>query len=167
MTIPFKTSPEQVMRLASIMVEMERAQLDRQFIVAASELARSDEGVFDLMALWHENASNAEEQAEIIADIQESIDDYKDAPSEPLRKPYIRYDKLGDVAGQVLARKARLRDLIDRHGGVSAVARKTGIPQPSLSRMLNSPSIPRRSTLYKIAEALDLSETDIAMEWTK
>lgn len=167
MTIPFKTSPEQVMRLASIMMEMEKAQLDRRFIVAASELARTDQGVFDLMALWLENASNAEEQAEIIADIQDSIDDYHDAPKEPLRKPYIKYDKLGDVANQVLANKARLRDLIDKHGGVSAVARKTGIPQPSLSRMLNSPSIPRRSTLYKIAEALDLSETDIAMEWTK
>lgn len=167
MTIPFKTSPEQVMRLASIMMEMEKAQLDRRFIVAASELARTDQGVFDLMALWLENASNAEEQAEIIADIQDSIDDYHDAPKEPLRKPYIKYDKIGDVANQVLANKARLRDLIDKHGGVSAVARKTGIPQPSLSRMLNSPSIPRRSTLYKIAEALDLSETDIAMEWTK
>jgi len=167
MTIPFKTSPEQVMRLASIMMEMEKSQLDQRFIVAASELARTDQGVFDLMALWLENASNAEEQAEIIADIQDSIDDYQDAPKEPLRKPYIKYDKLGDVANQVLANKARLRDLIDKHGGVSAVARKTGIPQPSLSRMLNSPSIPRRSTLYKIAEALDLSETDIAMEWTK
>jgi len=167
MTIPFKTSPEQVMRLASIMMEMEKSHLDQRFIVAASELARTDQGVFDLMALWLENASNAEEQAEIIADIQDSIDDYQDAPKEPLRKPYIKYDKLGDVANQVLANKARLRDLIDKHGGVSAVARKTGIPQPSLSRMLNSPSIPRRSTLYKIAEALDLSETDIAMEWTK
>lgn len=167
MTIPFKTSPEQVMRLASIMVEMQKAQLDQRFIVDASELGRSDQGVFDLMALWQESAGNPEEQAEIIADIQESIDDYHDAPKEPLRKPYIKYEKLGDVANQVLTNKAKLRDLIDKNGGVSAVARKTGIPQPSLSRMLSSPSVPRRSTLYRIADALGLSETDIAMEWTK
>src|SRR3954465_4626431 len=75
---------------------MEKAKLDKRFIVAPSELARADEGVFDLTALWQENADNAAEQEQVIADIQESIDDYKDAPSEPLRKPYIKYDKLGE-----------------------------------------------------------------------
>jgi DNA-binding phage protein len=74
---------------------------------------------------------------------------------------------LGDVVQRVMTDKARLRDLIDQHGGVSAVAKKSGIPQPSLSRMLSSASIPRRSTLYKIANALDLSEADIVMEWTR
>jgi DNA-binding phage protein len=66
-----------------------------------------------------------------------------------------------------MAEKAKLRQIIDRHGGVSAVAKRCGIPQPSLSRMLSSPSVPRRSTLCKIANALDLSEKDIALEWTR
>jgi DNA-binding phage protein len=66
-----------------------------------------------------------------------------------------------------MAEKAKLRKLIDQHGGVSAVAKLTGIPQPSLSRMLNSGSIPRRSTLYRIANALDLPETEIAMAWSR
>ena len=66
-----------------------------------------------------------------------------------------------------MAEKAKLRQIIDKHGGVSAVAQKCGIPQPSLSRMLSSTSVPRRTTLYKIANALDLSETEIALEWTK
>lgn len=66
-----------------------------------------------------------------------------------------------------MAEKAKLRKIIDKHGGVSAVAQKSGIPQPSLSRMLSSPSIPRRSTLYRIANALGLSETEMAMEWTR
>jgi DNA-binding phage protein len=167
MTIPFKTTPEQVMRLASIMMAMQKAALDRNFIVSASDLARTDQGVFDLMTLWEESAEDPEERGEIIADIQESIDDYAELPQEPQRKPYIKYDKLGEVAEQVLAKKAKLREIIERHGGVTLVARKSGIPQPSLSRMLNSPSIPRRSTLYKIADALNLGETDIATEWTK
>jgi hypothetical protein len=163
--IPFKTTPKQVMKLASIMVEMEGARLDRNFIVAASELARTDQGVYDLMALWH-GSKNAERD-EIVADIQESIDDYRDAPPAPLKKPYIKFEKLGGVAEQVMAKKAKLRDVIDRHGGVSAVAQKTGIPQPSLSRMLNSPSMPRRSTLYRIANALDLAESEIVSEWSR
>lgn len=165
--IPFKTTPEQVLNLASIMVDMRAEGLDDAFIVKASELARVDQGVYDLMSLWSEAAEDPAERDEIVAEIQESIDDYADAPLEPVQKPYIKYNRLEDVAQRVMAEKSRLRQLIDRHGGVSAVAQKSGIPQPSLSRMLNSASIPRRSTLYKIANALGLSEEDIVMDWTR
>lgn len=163
----FKTTAEQVLNLASIMVEMKNAGLDHDFIVKGSELARTDQGIYDLMALWMGAAGDPAERDEIVADIQESVDDYADAPQAPLHKPYIKYDRLDDVAQRVIAEKGRLRQIIDRHGGVSAVAQKSGIPQPSLSRMLNSPSIPRRSTLYKIANALDLSEEEIVMEWSR
>ena len=86
--IPFKTTTEQVMKLASIMVEMEGAGLDRQFIVAASELARTDQGLYDLMALW-KNTADTKERDDILADIQESIDDYQDAPASPVKKPFL------------------------------------------------------------------------------
>jgi len=165
--IPFRTTSEQVLKLATILVEMEKAGLDRNFIVEASDLARSDQGIYDLMALWIDAATDPSERDEVVADIQESLDDYRDAPTTPEKKPYIKYNQLEDVAKRVMAEKVKLRQVIDKHGGVSAVAQKCGIPQPSLSRMLNSPSVPRRSTLYKIANALDLSETEIAMEWTK
>jgi DNA-binding phage protein len=167
MTTPFKTTPDQVFALASIMLEMKSAGLDHEFIVNASELARTDQGIYDLMALWLGAAADPAERDEIVADIQESMDDYTDAPQDPVHKPYIKYDRLEDIAKRVMIEKAKLRQIIDRHGGVSAVAQKSGIPQPSLSRMLNSPSIPRRSTLYKIANALGLSEEDIVMEWSR
>ena len=165
--IPFHTTPEQVMNLATIMVAMGNAGLAQDFIVQASELARTDQGVYDLMAMWLAANGDVEEQAETVADLQESLDDYKDAPSEPLKKPYIKFDKLDEVTGQVVKFKKHLRDLIDRNGGVSQVAQKSGIPQPSLSRMLNSASMPRRSTLYKIANALDLPESEIVTEWSR
>lgn len=167
MTIPFRTEPEQVLNLASIMVEMMNVGLDHDFIVRASELARVDQGVYDLMALWLDTSGDAAERDEIVADIHESLDDYADAPREPTQKPYLRFERLGDIAERVMREKQRLRDLIDRHGGISAVAQKSGIPQPSLSRMLGSPSIPRRSTLYKIANALGLPEEDIVTEWIR
>jgi DNA-binding phage protein len=165
--IPFKTTHEQILKLASIMMEMERAGLDRDFIVEASELARMDQGVYDLVALWVDAATDVAERDEIVADIQESLDDYRDAPAAPQKRPYIKFDQLDDVAQRVMAEKAKLRQIIDRNGGVSAVAKRCGIPQPSLSRMLSSPSVPRRSTLYKIANALDLSEKEIALAWTR
>jgi len=165
--IPFRTTPDQILKLAAIVLEMEKAGVDRNFIVEADELARRDQGVFDLLDLWAGAANDQAERDEVIVDIQESIDDYRDAPLAPQKKPYIKYDQLEDVAQRVMAEKAKLRQIIDKHGGVSAVAQKCGIPQPSLSRMLNSPSVPRRATLYKIANALDLSEKEIAMEWTQ
>jgi hypothetical protein len=163
--IPFKTTSDQVLKLASIVVAMDKAGLDKDFIVAADTLARSDQGVYDLMAMWVD--ADPAEQDEIVADIQDSIDDYADAPSEPHERPYIRFDQLDDIVQKILTDKKRLRELVDKHGGVSAVARKCGIPQPSLSRMLSSASMPRRSSLYKIANALNLSEAEIVTDWTR
>ncbi len=163
--IPFQTTTAQILQLASFVVKMNQAGLDQTFIVNAYDLARTDQGVFDLIELWHD--AKAADREEIVADIQDALDDYTDMPPIPQKKPRIPYDKLGDVATRVMAAKTKLRVIVDKHGGVSAVAVKTGIPQPSLSRMLNTPSIPRRSTLYKMANALGLTENEIAMEWTR
>jgi DNA-binding phage protein len=46
-------------------------------------------------------------------------------------------------------------------GGITKLAERTGIPQPSLSRFFNSVSMPRKSTLLKIAEALNLTQLEI------
>jgi DNA-binding phage protein len=165
--IPFRTTPDQAMNLAAIMVAMRDAGLDSTFVVNAAKLAHADQGVYDLMAMWLAAAEDAEEREEIVADLQELLDDYKDAPAEPVLKPYIKFDQLDEVAAHVVKFKRQLRDLIDQNGGVSQVAQKSGIPQPSLSRMLNSASIPRRSTLYKIANALDLPESAIVTEWSR
>lgn len=164
--IPFKTTNEQIIQLAQIVVDMKDAGLDHDFIAHVSELGRSDQGIYDLAAMWLAENDPAERD-EILADLQDSIDDYVHAPREPEQKPYIHYKDLDAVASQVLAFKTKLRDIVDKNGGVSHVARLTGIPQPSLSRMLNSPSMPRKTTLYKIANALGLSEGDIVTDWTR
>jgi DNA-binding phage protein len=166
-TLPFQTTPDQVVRLAEITVSMAAVGLDRRFVAAISDLARTDQGVFDLLEMWADAEGDDEERDEILADLQESLDDYQDTPSQPLQKPYIPFDALDDVAKDVRAFKKKLRSTIEKHGGVSEVARRTGIPQPSLSRMLNSSSMPRRSTLYKIANALKLPETEIVAEWIR
>ena len=164
--IPFPTTSEQKLKLAKYMMAMQQAGLGDEFIVNASELARLDQGIYDLFELWSESGSD-QERDQIVADIQDLVEEHRDAPKEPEKKPYIGFDQLDDVAKRVLAEKATLRKLIDKHGGVSIVAQKTGIPQPSLSRMLNTPSIPRRKTLNKIAIALDEPETEVAFDFTR
>jgi DNA-binding phage protein len=43
---------------------------------------------------------------------------------------------------------------------------QSGIPQSSLSRLFSSTTMPRRTTLFKIAKALNLPETAIGFKWT-
>ncbi len=164
--IPFRTSPDQIVRLASIVVAMAQAGVATALIAAADELARSDGGIFGLMELWL-TAEDPVERDEILADIQELVDAYHEAPPSPVEKPYVRYTELPTIASDVVAFKRRLRETIDRHGGVSAVAARAGIPQPSLSRMLSSASMPRRTTLYKLANAMGLPESAIVTEWVQ
>jgi hypothetical protein len=52
----------------------------RPDIAEVSELARFDQGVFDLMLLWRDSPEPGERD-EILADLQESLSDYEDAPA--------------------------------------------------------------------------------------
>lgn len=55
---------------------------------------------------------------------------------------------------------SRIRSLMTRHGmSENELARRTGIPQPSINRILNGRSkSPRRANLIKIAEALGTTD---------
>jgi DNA-binding phage protein len=150
--------------LAEVAGGMRSAGLPADFIAASLRGADVDEGIAELMLLWKQ--SKAEERDKIVADIQELLDDAEDLAVAPAPRPRISYKDLDQVVASVREHKQRLRDLIDRHGGVSNVARLAGIPQPSLSRMLNSGSMPRKTTLYKLASALEVSEAEIVGEWT-
>jgi hypothetical protein len=162
--LPFGTTPDQLLELPALVSELRAAALDESFIVAAEELARIDQGVFDLVALWRE-ITDAAERDEIIADVWDSICDHEDAPAKPLHKPFIRFEALDNVAKSVLEHKQRLRALIAGNSGVVAVAAKSGIPLPALSRMLGTAALPRWSMVYRIAVAMGVSEAEVVGEW--
>ena len=157
----FSTTAAQKIRLAEIVVEMNRQGIPRDFIAAVDELARVDAGVFELADMWFEG----EDRDECLADLQDLVDEAEELPRAPAAKPSIPFDELDDVGDRVVQFKKRLRDIVDRQGGVSAVAKKVGMPQPSLSRLLNSASMPRRTTLYRIANALGVPEAEIVTDW--
>jgi len=161
----FGTSSEQFLHAAQIAVKMRKAELPAEFVASALAHSRANRGIYELMAMWEEDGDN-DERVAAVADIQELLDDAEAAPQHPTAKPRVGVVELDDIVAKVVAAKTKLRALIDRNGGISVVARRSGIPQPSLSRMLSSGSMPRRTTLYKIAAALDLDETDIASDFT-
>jgi DNA-binding phage protein len=80
---------------------------------------------------------------------------------------YIRFNDLEAVAKDIRAFKDSLLEEVDKAGGVKHLSELTGIPQPSLSRFFNSTSMPRRSTLLKIAKGLKLDAVKIGTQWAR
>ncbi|BDA69249.1 hypothetical protein CAL7716_034150 [Calothrix sp. PCC 7716] len=162
--IPFTTSPEQKIRVYDIATKMAKVGLSVAFINDAVEMASEYEGLHDLMVLWDEETDICT-QDEIIADIQDEIDQYKELPRGIERKPYISFDELDKIANDIVDFKKSLMNEVDRWGGVAKLAEKTGIPQPSLNRFFDSASMPHRTTLYRIANALEITESKILSKW--
>lgn len=157
-------APDSKVDIIEIAHQMNMAGLPKPFIAAAVDVAFDFEGVYDLFKLWAEE-TDSKERGEIIADIQEMIDDCWQ--KDTVESSYIRFDDLDSIAKDIRGFKDNLRILVDKQANLSELAKLTGIPQPSLSRFFNSPTMPRRTTLNKIARALNLSQVEIVMPWTR
>ena len=160
----YTTTPAQKVQVYQIAAKMKSAGLSDEFVSDAVALATEYEGAYDLMVLWSEE-SEQEAQGEIVADIQEEIDERLASPKRPTQKPYINLDDLDAIAANIVEFKAVLRVIVDKQGGISDLSRKSGIPQPSLSRFFSSASMPRRTTLYRIGLALGIDQGSIATKW--
>ena len=159
-------NPGKNLHVLDILNEMRRVGLSSIFICSLMENCQRYEGIRDLMEMWLEE-TDTKERDKISADLQECLNDIVDLPQKPEERPYLRFDDLVEVRRDVLEFKKQLREEVDRHGGISELARKTGIPQPSLSRFFSSISMPRRTTLYKIAKALNLPESAVGFKWAR
>ena len=160
----FVTSDQQRVRVYQIASQMKNEGLSDSFIAGAVKLAEYYEGAYDLFELWA-SEEDKKEKDHIVSDLQDEIDEYAEQPKTPVKKPYISYSDLDKIAKDVAGFKARLKSMVDQWGGITKLSKETGIPQPSLSRFFKSASMPRRTTLYKIAEALNLSEKEIITDW--
>lgn len=149
-----------------ILNEMRLSGLESALIYSLMENCQRYSGIQDLMEMWIDE-SDSEERDKIIADLQEVIDDIQDAPPSPEERPYLEYEDLETIRNDVNEFKNRLREEVDRQGGINELSRRTGISQPSLSRFFSSQSMPRRTTLYKIAKALNLPESAVGFKWTR
>ncbi|MGB0678930.1 MAG: helix-turn-helix domain-containing protein [Polyangiales bacterium] len=150
--------------ILSIATAMSQAGLPERFVADAVKTAIDFEGVYDLMCMWQAE-EEAKERDAIVADLQDLIDDCRGTRQG--KATTIRFDDLEAIARDVRTFKTALLTIVNQRGGVTAVARQIGMPQPSLSRFFNTDSIPRRSTLLRIAEALDLSAVHVASKWMR
>ncbi|MCX7116422.1 MAG: helix-turn-helix transcriptional regulator [Legionellales bacterium] len=160
----FHLTPEQDMSLFFISQKLKTAGFPLEFISSAVRTALRYEGVADLIFLWNREES-ASERNEIIADIQELIDDCSQLNKEEYR--YIKLNDLDLVRNHIREFKDELLKVVNKAGGINELSKITHIPQPSLSRFFNSNAMPRRRTLLKIAEALNLDAVRINMPWAR
>jgi len=117
------------------------------------QLVRRDSGMQMLVELLADE-QDAHERAAILADMGELIDDHHpvDVGGE--------HGHSSDLSAELRRRremKEHMRQLVERHGGVTRVAERAGMAQPSLSRLLNSTSQPRSATLQRLADAIGVS----------
>ena len=157
-------SPKYRVDLFEIGTTMREAGLPDTFVADAVVTAMQFEGVRDLVVLWA-NEKDAKERKEIVADIQDMIDDCAQVSKQEALP--IRFDDLPAIAKNVRKFKDELLVVVNELGGISRLSRLTGIPQPSLSRFFNTTSMPRRGTLLKIAKALGLRASQVASEWVR
>ena len=73
-----------VINLAKIVEQMVVAGLEKDFVANVLRLAVEDEGVAHLMELWP-TAPTPQDRDEIVADLQEALDD-EEAPPGPQRR---------------------------------------------------------------------------------
>ena len=158
------THSSEQMKLFEIATKMKKSGLADDFIVAAVKTALKFEGVADLMYLWIDE-DDRKERDEIIADLQDMMDACNQ--KEKSEEIYIKFNDLDAIAKNIRVFKDSLYQEVMSRGGISKLSELTGIPQPSLSRFFNSNAMPRRSTVLKIAKALNLDEIKIDILWSK
>lgn len=159
-----KPSPHEQIKLYEIALLMKRAKLSEAFIASSITAALEFEGIADLLKIWRDE-KNKNERNEVLADIQELLDDCSQTKVEKF--PNVKINDLDAIASDVRAFKDSLLEIVNQKGGITHLAKLTGIPQPSLSRFFNSNAMPRRATLIKIAVALDLDSVTINSVWLR
>lgn len=158
-------APNLQVELFEIGAQMKQEKLLQDFIASAVRTAMEFEGVYDLMKMW-EKETDPSDRNEIVADIQDMIDDCEQQ-HEKTEAPYVKFSDLDGIAKNIRAFKDGLLQIVMQSGGLKRLSELTQIPQPSLSRFFNSTSMPRRATLLKIAKALKLDAVKIAIEWSR
>jgi hypothetical protein len=141
MTQNYHAEPEHDLKLYQIVAQMKSAKLSDEFIAATIRAALVYEGIADLVFMWADE-KDSKERDEIVADIQELIDD--SAPADKNEFSSIKLNDLDAIARQIREFKDALLLKVMEYGGVTKLAELTGIPQPSLSRFFNSNSMPQR-----------------------
>lgn len=69
----FKTTPAQKSKIPEYKKAMTRAGLNKYWVSAVSQIAKNDQGIFDLMKLW---MKNEDQRHEIVTELHSGLTEY-------------------------------------------------------------------------------------------
>ncbi|MEB3196521.1 MAG: hypothetical protein VKP62_04890 [Candidatus Sericytochromatia bacterium] len=153
---------DRLAELVPICNEMLAAGLPKRFAITAMAKAVRYEGLRHLLQMWREETDSSLRD-DIVADLAELLEDLE--TDGIVERPSLRHRDVDSLITDVRAFKDALRCVVDRCGGISWLAERSRIPQPSLSRFFNSTALPQRGTLLKLREALTPEGTALIEGW--
>lgn len=153
-------STDQKREVIDIAYSMNKYGVACDLVISALEGALAYQDMYKLLKKWSEYSTD-KKKAMIIKKIEDLINILKVKEEEAK----VRLDDLDEISKDIRAFKDNLRVIVDEMGGIKYLSKLTGIPQPSLSRFFNSSSMPRRTTLHKIAAAIHKSRGGSVSEW--
>lgn len=147
-----KVESNEKIEIISIFKNLIEHNYSNEFIYDCLIYSRKHESMYELLQIWNKS-NDDKEKDEIIANIQDMIDDCQYVSEKPIE---INLNDIDSISKNLRAFKDKLSIIVNEKGGIKILSEKTGIPQPSISRLLNSYSIPQRVTLLKIKNALGI-----------
>lgn len=167
-----KLTPDQIASLSRVGDAMIADGVPKSFVEANKTLAADSEGRFGLMLAYDEDPA-PEDREETLWLLAEDLDERLDDIQNPEPLPAFSFADLERSIRNVLAFKGQLKKAIlakcdgftdqsDELTALRAASVKAGYPAGFLSRWLDCPTKPRQRTLHKVANALGLTESDIA-----
>lgn len=155
-TVTIEDSPELQMNICSLIASLRSVNELDLAMKTFSELPTTQGAIEFLLSFVTELGNKNPTTQDFYGTIHKPLD-------KPIRQPVavIGLNNLHEIRSHLRAFKKELRNLIKQRTNISVMAKDIGIPQSSLSRILNSDNLPRRSTIIKIFEALRIKEIEI------
>ena len=157
--------PDEIITICKIAAEMAKAKLPSEFIARTVKVAWESKSGFDILLLW-QDADTQEFKDKVVLLLEKFFEDLEDfETTKTYEDPIKSEQELDELTQKIMDYKKWLRSVVDKWGGVSKLAKTIGVSQPSMSDFFRSASVPKKVTVDKIANVLNLHDEKIYPDW--
>ena len=150
--------PDETVTICKIASEMAEAKLPAQFIAKAVQVAIESKSGLDILLLWEE-ADTQDFKNRVVILLEKFFTDLEDFEATKTYEANIKSEnEIDELTQKVLDYKKWLREVVNKWGGISKLSKTIGVSQPSISDFFRSASIPKKVTVDKIVNAINLKD---------
>ena len=158
-------NPIETVTICQIASDMAKAKLPSEFIAKAVQVAWESKSGFDILMLW-QDADTQEFKDRVVMLLEKFFEDLEDFEATKIYEAPLKSDQeLDELTQKIMDYKKWLRSVVDKWGGVSKLAKTIGVSQPSMSDFFRSASVPKKVTVDKIAQAINIDNEKIYPNW--